>query len=300
MEMVYHTPVLLDACIEGLNLKPGGVYADLTLGGGGHSRGILEKMEGGRLLGFDQDPDAWANAPADERFVLVKGNFRHLSNFVKAHNAWPLDGILADLGISSHQIDAPERGFALRFDARLDMRMNPAQALDAYAVVNTYSEEALGKVLRVYGELPMWHRLSQTLAEARTKQPIETTGQLKQLALPLVRGKREPQLLAQLFQAIRLEVNQELQALEAMLVQALDALKSGGRLVVLTYHSLEDRLVKHFLKTGNLEGRLEEDAFGNKHRPFLLITRKSVVADAAEVATNPRARSARLRIGEKI
>lgn len=298
--MVYHTPVLLDACIEGLNLKPGGVYADLTLGGGGHSRGILEKMEGGRLLGFDQDPDAWANAPADERFVLVKGNFRHLSNFVKAHNAWPLDGILADLGISSHQIDAPERGFALRFDARLDMRMNPAQALDAYAVVNTYSEEALGKVLRVYGELPMWHRLSQTLAEARTRQPIETTGQLKQLALPLVRGKREPQLLAQLFQAIRLEVNQELQALEAMLVQALDALKSGGRLVVLTYHSLEDRLVKHFLKTGNLEGRLEEDAFGNKHRPFLLITRKSMVADAAEVAANPRARSARLRIGEKI
>lgn len=300
METVYHTPVLLDACIEGLNLKPGGVYADLTLGGGGHSRGILEKMEGGRLLGFDQDPDAWANAPADERFVLVKGNFRHLSNFLKAHSAWPLDGILADLGISSHQIDAPERGFALRFDARLDMRMNPAQALDAYAVVNTYSEEALGKVLRVYGELPMWHRLSQTLAEARTKQPIETTGQLKQLALPLVRGKREPQLLAQLFQAIRLEVNQELQALEAMLVQALDALKSGGRLVVLTYHSLEDRLVKHFLKTGNLEGRLEEDAFGNKHRPFLLITRKSVVADAAEVAANPRARSARLRIGEKI
>ncbi len=300
METVYHTPVLLDACIEGLNLKPGGVYADLTLGGGGHSRGILEKMEGGRLLGFDQDPDAWANAPADERFVLVKGNFRHLSNFLKAHSAWPLDGILADLGISSHQIDAPERGFALRFDARLDMRMNPAQALDAYAVVNTYSEEALGKVLRVYGELPMWHRLSQTLAEARTKQPIETTGQLKQLALPLVRGKREPQLLAQLFQAIRLEVNQELQALEAMLVQALDALKTGGRLVVLTYHSLEDRLVKHFLKTGNLEGRLEEDAFGNKHRPFLLITRKSVVADAAEVAANPRARSARLRIGEKI
>jgi 16S rRNA (cytosine1402-N4)-methyltransferase len=300
METVYHTPVLLDACIEGLNLKPGGVYADLTLGGGGHSRAILEKMEGGRLLGFDQDPDAWANAPADERFVLVKGNFRHLRNFLKAHNAWPVDGILADLGISSHQIDAPERGFALRFDARLDMRMNPAQALDAYTVVNTYSEDALGKVLRVYGEMPMWHRLSQAIAEARMKQPIETTGQLKQLALPFVRGKREPQLLAQLFQAIRLEVNQELQALEAMLVQALEALKSGGRLVVLTYHSLEDRLVKHFLKTGNLEGRLEEDGFGNKHRPFLLITRKSVVADAAEVASNPRARSARLRIGEKI
>ena len=260
---MYHQPALLHECIEGLGINPSGVYADLTFGGGGHSREILAKLNAdGRLLAFDQDEDAISNAIDDARFTLVNENFRYLKNFLRLHKAFPVDGILADLGISSHQIDTPERGFATRFEGPLDMRMARNQGITASDMVNTYPEEKLLSVFKLYGEISNARQLAAKIVEARIK-PITTTGELKEAIKSCMPPNYENKYLAQVFQAIRIEINDEMGALQAMLKQCADALKPGGRLVVISYHSLEDRLVKNYIKAGNLEGELQKDFYGN-------------------------------------
>lgn len=298
---VYHIPALLPQAMEALDIKPGGVYVDATFGGGGHSRAILERLgPDGRLLGFDQDSDALPGAPDDPRFMMVYGNFRYLTNFLRFYRALPADGILADLGVSFHHFDDAERGFSFRADARLDMRMNRLGRLTAEQVVNEWPEERLAEILKLYGELPQARRIASAIAGARAAHPITTVAGLLAVVEPLTDARRRKKELACIFQALRIEVNGELDALREFLTQTTRVLRSGGRLAIMTYHSLEDRLVKNFMRSGNLEGRVEKDMFGRAEVPFRLLTSKPIVADEAEVEANPRSRSAKLRVAQKI
>lgn len=298
----YHEPVLLQACIDGLNLQPGGTYVDVTFGGGGHSRAILQQLEGGRLFGFDQDADARANAQAlnDSRLTFVAANFRNIKRYLRLYKAEQVDGILADLGISSHQIDTPERGFSTRFDADLDMRMNQHAERTAREVVNEYSEADLHRLLGMYGEITNARTAANTLVSARSNRPLKTVNDLKAALQRLAPRGKENKYFAQVFQALRIEVNEELQVLEEFLEQVPEILKPGGRLVVMSYHSLEDRLVKNFINKGKFQGEVEKDLFGNEIKPLRSVTRKPIEATPDEIARNPRARSAKLRIAEKI
>ena len=297
---MYHNPVMLSECIEGLNLNPEGIYADVTFGGGGHAKAILERLTSGHLYAFDQDEDAAQNAFNDERFTFIQQNFKYFKNFIQLYtNGRQIDGIIADLGVSSHQFDTPEKGFSTRFDGELDMRMSQTTPNDAATVVNTYEQAELTRILTLYGEVQQAHLVAADIVMARNAEPIETTMQLKaavQRRLP--RGK-ENKVLAQIFQALRIEVNQEMEALTAFLTQCPDVLKPGGRLVVMSYHSLEDRLVKNFMKTGNAEGKEVKDFFGNLLTPYTIITRKPIVPTEEEIESNGRARSAKLRIAER-
>ena len=298
--MEYHNPVLRQLSVDYLVSDPNGVYVDVTYGGGGHSRTIMEKLEQGRLIAFDQDADAQAQLIEDERFTFVASNFKNLSRFLKYHQAYPVDGILADLGVSSHQFDTPERGFSYREDGALDMRMNTQSGKSAQDVINQYDEKALSDIFYRYGELSDGRALARRILKARDEQPILTTQQLVEVLRPsLLRGK-ENKSLSKIFQAIRIEVNQEMSVLEDFLTQTVDALKVGGRLVIISYHSLEDRLVKNFMRSGRLDGEVEKDFFGNPLTPFKLITRKAVQPEDEEINDNPRARSAKLRVAEKI
>ncbi len=296
---MYHQPALLHECIEGLSINPSGIYADLTFGGGGHSREILAKLNTqGRLIAFDQDEDALQNALEDDRFTLVNENFRYLKNFLRLHKALPLDGILADLGISSHQIDTPGRGFATRFEGPLDMRMARSQGITAAQLINTYPEEKLRTVFKLFGEISNARQLASVIAQARTS-PITTTTELIAAIKSCMPSNYENKYLAQVFQAIRIEINDEMGALQAMLKQCADVLKPGGRLVVISYHSLEDRLVKNYMKTGNFEGVQEKDFYGNIISTLKPVTRKPITPAEAELKMNPRSRSAKLRVAQK-
>jgi len=296
----YHIPVLLHACIDGLDIKPEGTYVDVTFGGGGHSREIVSRLTTGKLYGFDQDEDAEQNIPVDSRFVFVRSNFRYLSNFLRYYDVDQIDGILADLGVSSHHFDDSERGFSFRFEeGNLDMRMNKKAGMNAADIVNTYSEEDLANVFYKYGELRNSRHLASALVKSRENAPVTTVASFLEIIKPFFRREKEKKDLARVFQALRIEVNQEMTALEMMLLQALKVLKPGGRLVVMTYHSLEDRLVKNFMKTGNFEGKSEQDFYGNFQTPFRLINNKVIIPDEEEQERNPRSRSAKLRIAEK-
>lgn len=295
----YHLPVMAAECIEALAIQPSGVYVDVTFGGGGHSRLILEALGAdGRLFGFDQDPDALQNAPADPRFVLVQQNFRYLKRFLKLHGIKEVDGILADLGVSSHQLDEAERGFSYRFDAALDMRMNQADECSAATVLNAASADTLQRIFSSYGEVRNARTLAEQIVSARQVRALHTIGDLLAVLEPLIRGNR-PRYLSQVFQALRIEVNDEMGALADMLAQAHELLKPGGRLVVLSYHSIEDRVVKNFLKTGNAAGEVQKDFYGNIYRPFSFPDSKMSQPSKEEIRLNPRARSAKLRVGEK-
>ena len=295
----YHVPVMLHETVDGLDIAPGGVYADMTFGGGGHSREILRRMDAtGHLYSFDQDADAERNIVNDERFTFVRSNFRYLRNWMRYHGVEQLDGVLADLGVSSHQFDEGELGFSFRFDAKLDMRMNRRDGLTAADIVNTYDEERLAEIFYLYGELLNSRKLASVIVKARTVAPIETTGQLYETVKRLFGRDREKKEMAKLFQALRIEVNEEMEALKEMLQSATELLRPGGRLVVLTYHSLEDRLVKNLMKTGNVEGKVEQDIYGTKPSPYRMVG-KVAVASREEQEENPRSRSAKLRIGEK-
>ena len=300
-ETVYHIPALLNECIDGLNIKPNGVYVDVTFGGGGHSRAIMENLDkNGHLYGFDQDQDAIANAIDDKRFTFVYSNFAYISNFLRYHKVKQVDGILADLGVSFHHFDESDRGFSFRFDGTLDMRMNRKSENDARKVIATYDEERLADILYLYGELKSSRKIASAIVKARAKNPINTTGDLLEVIKPFIKPAQEKKELAQVFQALRIEVNNEIDVLKSLLQQSIKVLKPGGRLVILTYHSLEDRLVKNFLKSGNIEGKVEKDFFGKVNSPFRLINNKVIVASDEEVEHNPRARSAKLRIARCI
>ncbi len=291
---------MADACLDALNIRPEGTYVDVTFGGGGHSRLILSQLgPHGRLIAFDQDADAANNIPDDPRFTFIPANFSHIRRFLRLHEALPVDGILADLGVSSHQIDAPERGFSFRFNAPLDMRMDQNHGIDAATLLNEIEESALTRILRNYGELNNAGKLSRMIVVARNKSAIKTTFDLKQALEPVLPRDQQSKFLAKVFQAIRIEVNQEMKVLEDFLHQTASCLKPGGRLVVLAYHSLEDRPVKNFLRSGNTEGTETKDFYGNLLRPFTPITAKAGKADELEIQQNSRARSARLRIGER-
>lgn len=298
--MMYHNPVLLNECLDGLRIDPKGIYADLTFGGGGHSRAILEKLNSGHLYAFDQDADAEANIPDDKNFTLVRHNFRFLKNFLRYYKVDGVDGILADLGVSSHQFDKAERGFSIRFDAPLDMRMNNETELTAATVINEYDEESLTKIFKQYGELKNSKQIAARIIKERQNKPLETTAELIDLVKPIVPQKIENKVMAMLFQAIRIEVNDELGALKEALEHCLDVLKPGGRLVVISYHSLEDRLVKHFMRSGNFEDKQDKDFFGRFESPFKLISKGAIIPTDEEIEQNSRARSAKLRIAEKI
>ncbi len=297
---MYHNPVLLHRSIELLNIDPNGVYVDVTFGGGGHSRVLLQRLdEQGRLIAFDQDPDALNNVPDDDRFTLVPHNFRFLRNFLRLHQAIPVDGILADLGVSSHQFDVPDRGFSTRFDARLDMRMNPLTGNTAETIINSYSAEELQKIFTQYGELRSSYCVSRAIVKARADKPIQTTGQLIEVIKECLPERKINKLSAMVFQALRIEVNEELEVLKEMLTQAAEVLKPGGRLVVISYHSLEDRLVKNFFRAGNFEGKIEKDFYGNVLSPLKPLGGKAVIPNQEEIQENSRARSAKLRVAEK-
>lgn len=297
----YHVPVLLKPSVEGLNIQPGGVYVDVTFGGGGHSREILSRLgANGRLLAFDQDGDAERNIVADDpRFTFVRSNFRYLHNFLRYYGVKQADGILADLGVSSHHFDDSERGFSFRFEGRLDMRMNNRAGMTAADVVNTYEEEQLADLFYLYGELKNSRKLAAALVKARKNQKIETIGQFLGIINPFFGREREKKELAKVFQALRIEVNQEMEALKEMLQAATKALRPGGRLVVITYHSLEDRMVKNIMKTGNVKGKMEQDFYGRIRTPLKTVNNKVIVPTNEEVERNPRSRSAKLRIAEK-
>lgn len=304
----YHIPVLLNESIEGLNLQKGGIYVDVTMGGGGHTLEILNRMDkDATLFSFDQDLDAYQNMlqshsddiAQDERFVFVRSNFRYLKNWMRYHGVEQIDGLLADLGVSSHHFDDENRGFSFRFDSPLDMRMNKSATQTAADVVNNYSEEALADVFYLYGELKNARRIASLLVKQRTQNEIKTTQQLITVLEPLFRREREKKDLAKLFQALRIEVNGEMQALKEMLNSATQLLKKGGRLSIITYHSLEDRIVKNIMKAGNVEGKVEQDFYGRIHTPFKLINNKVIVPSEEEQEQNPRSRSAKLRIAEK-
>lgn len=297
----YHLPVLLHQSVEGLVVDPEGTYVDVTFGGGGHSRYILQQLaESGRLVAFDQDADALANAIDDPRFTLINENFKYMKNFLRLHGVTHVDGVLADLGVSSHQFDEAGRGFSTRFDAELDLRMDRRQSTTAKDIVNTASEEEIRNILSNYGELPNAYHMAKAIVSARSEAPILTTFDLKRALERQVPRNQENKYYAMVFQALRIEVNGELEALKAMLSQAVEILNPGGRLVVISYHSLEDRLVKNIIKTGNFEGEVKKDFYGNLIAPLKPITRKPVVADDAELAENPRSRSAKLRVAEKV
>lgn len=291
---------MLKECLDGLNIDPNGVYVDVTFGGGGHSKAILERLDKGTLISFDQDPDAAKNAPDDDRLIFVAQNFRYLKKFCKLNGFKQVDGILADLGVSSHQFDSAERGFSIRFDAELDMRMDQTSDLTAKKVINEYDEADLHRIFGMYGEIQNAKTLAKTIIVARLREPINTIAQLKEVVKPLVKRGKENQYYAQLFQAVRIEVNQELEALQEMLEQTAEILKPGGRLVVMSYHSLEDRLVKNFINKGKFRGEVEKDFFGNEIKPFEQLTRKAIVPKEEEIKENNRARSAKLRIGVKL
>lgn len=298
--MTYHKPVLADASVEMLNIQPNGIYVDATFGGGGHSRIILEHLgPKGKLLGFDQDADAKANALKDERFLFVPSNFRYLKRFLRLYEIEKVDGILADLGVSSHQLDVAERGFSYRFEADLDMRMNQEQMQTAGDIVNNYSAVDLQEVFGSYGEVRNAKTLAQYIVEERSVRPIKTINDLLAILDPMIRGQRQ-RYLSQVFQALRIEVNDEMGALEDFLAQSIEVLGNKGRLSVLTYHSLEDRLVKNYLKAGSPDGKYEQDFYGNIYRPFKVLTKKARLPTEAEIKENSRARSAKLRGGERI
>jgi len=298
--MEYHNPVLLHETVDGLNIKPDGIYVDVTFGGGGHSKEILKRLgPNGKLFGFDQDEDALENALPDERFTLIHENFRYIKRFLRFHGVKSVDGILADLGVSSHQFDVPERGFSTRFEADLDMRMSKRNELDAYKVINEYDEANLKRVFADYGELKVAPALARTIVDAREKKDIKTSEELKTVLSKYLPEKVKNKVLAQIYQAIRIEVNQEMEVLKEFLEQSLEILKPEGRLSVISYHSLEDRLVKRFMKNGMFEGEPERDFFGNFSVPFKLVG-KLIVPTNEEIKINNRARSAKLRIAEKI
>lgn len=297
----YHVPVLLDESVSGLDIRPGGLYLDLTFGGGGHSGEILRRMDAdGCLMGFDQDEDALANIPEDDRFIFVNHNFRYLRNFMRYYGYEEADGILADLGVSSHEFDEAGRGFSFRFDAELDMRMNRRNKLTAADVLNTYDAERLRNIFRNYGEVENAGKLADFIVRGRNNKEIRTSEEFYQAIAPCVPKLKEKKYLAKVYQALRIEVNGELDALKEMMVQAMDVLKPGGRLVIITYHSLEDRLVKNFFKAGNAEGKMEKDIlYGHVNHDFELVNRKVIVPAEEEIERNPRARSAKLRIARK-
>ena len=297
----YHIPVMLEQSIDGLNINPSGTYVDVTFGGGGHSRAILSHLgANGRLLGFDQDLDTINRAPHDSRFTFVRSNFRYLNNFLRYYDVLPVDGILADLGVSSHHLDDASRGFSFRFEAPLDMRMNQRATLTAANVVNDYPEERLQTIFALYGELPNSRRLASALVKARAAEPLLTMQQLLAVASPLMPRQREKKELAKLMQALRMEVNHETDALSEMLQAAVKSLRPGGRLVVITYHSIEDRMVKNFMKSGNIEGHMETDFYGRTRTPLRMTPTKPITPTNEEVERNPRSRSAKLRIAERL
>lgn len=298
---VYHIPVMLQECVDALHIRPGGVYVDVTFGGGGHSKEILKKLgPDGKLYAFDQDPDALRNAIDDDRFQLIHQNFRFLKNNLRLHGIKHVDGILADLGVSSHQFDDAERGFSIRYDADLDMRMDQVADLDAQKIVNSYAEDELHRIFGMYGEIQNAKSLAKTIVTARLSSPIRSVAELKEVIKRLVPKGKEHKYHAQVFQALRIEVNQELEALQEFLEQTIPVLRSGGRLVVMSYHSLEDRLVKNFMVKGKFRGEVEKDFYGNEIKPFQVISRKAITASEEEIKINNRARSAKLRIAEKI
>ncbi|WKK57739.1 16S rRNA (cytosine(1402)-N(4))-methyltransferase RsmH [Sphingobacterium sp. BN32] len=300
-EIGYHVPVMLQECIDALAIKPDGIYVDVTFGGGGHSKEILKHLgPKGRLIAFDQDPDAVKNALDDPRFTLIHQNFRFLKNYLRLEGIRSVDGILADLGVSSHQFDDADRGFSIRFDADLDMRMDQVSDLDARKVLRTYAEEDLHRIFGMYGEIINAKTLAKTIVTARLNQEINTVAELKEVIKKLVPKGKEHKYHAQVFQALRIEVNKELEALQEFLEQTVGVLKESGRLVVMSYHSLEDRLVKNFMAKGKFKGEVEKDFFGNEIKPFKVISRKAIVANEEELARNNRARSAKLRIAEKV
>ena len=301
MDNVYHVPVMLKECMDALAIKPNGIYVDVTFGGGGHSREILKHLgPEGKLFAFDQDPDALNNVIDDSRFRLIHQNFRFLKNNLRLNGVKQVDGILADLGVSSHQFDAADRGFSIRFDADLDMRMDQISDVDARKVLSTYSEEELHRIFGMYGEIVNAKTLAKTIVTARLTTPINTVAELKEVIKKLVPRGKEHKYHAQVFQALRIEVNKELEALQEFLLQTVDVLKAEGRLVVMSYHSLEDRLVKNFLAKGKFRGDVEKDFFGNEIKPFHVISRKAITADDQELVENNRSRSAKLRIAEKL
>ena len=298
---VYHIPALLNECINGLNIKPNGTYIDVTFGGGGHSRAIVNHLgNDGHLYGMDQDIDAYANRLNDSRFTFVHGNFAFLKNFMQFHGVTSVDGILADLGVSFHHFDDAERGFTFRTDAPLDMRMNRSSKVTAAQVINSYDEERLAQVLYLYGELKQSRRMAASIVKARSLRSIDSTKQLIDVVKPFIKPMQEKKARAQVCQALRIEVNHEIDALKRLLNQALELLCPGGRLVVITYHSLEDRLVKNFIRSGNIDGHIEKDFFGKVNNPLKAVNNKVIQPTDEEVATNPRSRSAKLRIAEKM
>jgi len=302
-ENTYHTSVMLHECIDGLHIDPAGTYVDVTFGGGGHSKAILAKLgPEGRLFSFDQDPDAWEQAKKidDERLTLITANFRYLEKYLRLHRVKQVDGILADFGVSSFQLDAPERGFSIRFDGPLDMRMGPSASMTAAELLNSYSADELQRILGMYGEVKNARTLAQAIIQARTRKALETTQEFKEILNKLAPKHREFKYFAQVFQAIRIEVNQELAVIEEFLAQAPAILKPEGRLVVMSFHSLEDRLVKNFIKAGNVQGKEDKDLFGVVHRPLESVIRKPITASEEELKLNPRSRSAKLRIASKL
>jgi len=298
--MAYHVPVLLRESIDGLDIKPNGIYVDLTFGGGGHSTEILKHLKKGKLYAFDQDEEALKNAIDDKRFTLICSNFKYFRNFLRYHGVVEVDGILADLGVSSHHFDSPERGFSFRFEGPLDMRMNQRSKISAKVVVNTYSADELSNVLSLYGELPNARRIATTICKQREQKQIETVEQLAELLKPMFPLNAQNKMLAQVFQAIRIEVNREMEVLKGMLLAATKSLKKEGRLVVISYHSLEDRLVKNYMRSGNFEGDVVKDFYGNVSSPYEQINRKVIIPSDEEIKINSRARSAKLRIGKKL
>ena len=296
----YHEPVLLLECLEGLNINPNGTYVDVTFGGGGHSRSIVSKLTTGHLYAFDQDDDALKNELKDDRFTLINTNFKYLKSSLRMYGVTKIDGLLADLGVSSHQFDIPDRGFSTRFEADLDMRMDQNADLNAYKVINEYAQEDLRNILKFYGELKRPGTVARIIFEARVNGPITTVNDLKSLLKPFTPGMLENKFFAQVFQAIRIEVNNELNVLKEMLLQATEILNPGGRLVVISYHSLEDRLVKNLIQKGNFEGELAQDFYGNKLLSFKKISRKPLLPSKEEIERNNRARSAKLRVSEKL
>ena len=294
---------MLHECIDGLHIDPAGTYVDVTFGGGGHSKAILAKLgPEGRLYSFDQDPDAWEQAEKidDERLTLITANFRHIEKYLRLHRVKQVDGILADFGVSSFQLDAPERGFSIRFDGPLDMRMGPSASMTAAELLNSYSADELQRILGMYGEVKNARTLAQAIIQARTRKPLETTQEFKEILNKLAPKHREFKYFAQVFQAIRIEVNQELAVIEEFLEQAPAVLKPEGRLVIMSFHSLEDRLVKNFIKAGNVQGKEDKDLFGVVHRPLESVIRKPITASEEELKLNPRSRSAKLRIASKL
>ena len=296
----YHDPVLLSECLDGLNLNPKGVYVDVTFGGGGHSRAIVSKLEEGHLYAFDQDDDALKNEIDDDRFTLINANFRYLKSSLRMYGVKEIDGLLADLGVSSHQFDVADRGFSIRFEADLDMRMDQNSNLNAYKVINGYEQDELRNILKLYGELKRPGTIARVICEAKENKPIETVNELKDLLRSFAPKMQENKFFAQVFQAIRIEVNDELNVLREMLSQAQEILKPGGRLVVISYHSLEDRLVKNLIQKGNFEGELQQDFYGNKLLSFKKVSRKPILPTEEEIQRNNRARSAKLRVAEKL